>query len=742
MAKFRKTREHNGPNGDNDPVSEDLRQASNLIGKQEFEKALSVLNRLAAQNPSDPQRLSQIASLAADSQYGLARYQEAIELYKLASSHLANEKRIQYWIRPALGEVRALLKSIEVDAAYARAQEIWQRTSETQKELEEELATTTEELEEQGSMQIEARPVRPSVVLTRLGTVFMDEGYVDTAREFFQQAVLLSPRGATRARQGMAKVCQANSENAEAEKYAREALLMGKFQAKTVCCWEQHISARAKQGKDLLDQELFTSLQLNQSGAVLARSILVIVKLLRSYGDPRWKQIAIEWITRDEVIDEIIEIELAKILLSDEKLIGHDPRLIALAAHRIFRSDKVSPKEMVATAKDVTHMLLLDSDEPNVRGLAEKAKRRFGAELKGEVLHAIALGAMMAKRHDLARELLLDRLNVLPRGSKQWAMDISALARMEEVLENYTEAANHYLDFADTEGIQSDFRVQALLKWLKYIDTGSNSVDIEEVSAKLIPIIEGDLDLVVLLNIGRHLSDTPSLKKLCDQVIAAAATKAQQLFTAATSPEDAIYVLVRHTRKQNSDFRTYEAVTSFWESLPAEKREWLWSEKSEYWEYYSLLFEAYIKQGKEGIAISLAKSVIESPSTPANGLIWLGTVYSNWQMEKGNYNEAFRHYDWLIKELPTHTMAAWPYYWKAVKALASNDLVNAKCNAAALRRCFAGKPALSWQWELDSRALFIICNCQLPSHEFGEQYTADYYKQQSLQLNYDKNKFN
>lgn len=739
MPKFRKTREHNGPNGNIDPVSEKLRKVSNLIGQQEFAQALKVLDKLAAKNLSDPQRLSQIASLAADSQYGLARYQEAIELYKVASSHLASEKRIQYWIRPALGEVRALLKSIEVEAAHNRAQEIWHRTSETYQELEEELATTTDELEEQGSMQFEARPVRPSVVLTRLGSVFQEEGYMDYAREFFQQAVLISPRGATRARQGMAKVYLATSENSEAEKYAREALLMGKFQAKTVSCWEQHIAARAKQEKDLLDQELFTSLQLNQSGTVLARSILVIVKLLRGYGDPRWKQIAIEWITREEVIDEIIEIEIAKILLSDEKLIGHDTKLIALAAHRIFRSDQVSPKEMVATAKDVTHMLLLDDDEPNVLALANKAKRRFGEGLKGEVLHAIALGAMMAKRHDLARDLLLERLSTLPRGSKQWAMDISALARMEEVLENDTQAAAHYLDFADTEGIQRDFRVQALLKWMKLSNQAGSEWDIPAVSEKLSRIISGDLDLTVLLNIGRHLSYVSGLESLRDQVITACSVKAQELFQAATSPEEAVGVLVRHTRKQYSDFRTYQAVTSFWENLSAEKREWLWSEKADYWEYFSLLFDAYLKQGMESMALNLANSIIGSSSTPANGSIWLGTAYANWQMKKGNHTEAFRHYDWMAKELPTHTMTSWSYYWQAVKALASQDVQGAKYHATALRRCFAGKPALAWQWELDARAIYIISDFQSPEHEFGEQYSKDYYAKQSLFLDHDKN---
>ena len=222
--------------------------------------------------------------------------------------------------------------------------------------MEEELATTTEQLEEGGPLRIGPRPVRPSVVLTRLGNLFLEEGHMDTARHFYQQAVLISPRGATRARQGMATVCMAATEDAEAEQYAREALQMGKFQAKTICCWETLIAARAKQGKALLDPELFTSLQINQQGPVLARAMLAIVKALRAYGDLRWKQIAEEWISRPEVIDEIIEVEMAKILLSEEKLIGHDPRLIALSAHRIFRSGQVSPKEMVATAKDVTHI--------------------------------------------------------------------------------------------------------------------------------------------------------------------------------------------------------------------------------------------------------------------------------------------------------------------------------------------------------------------------------------------------
>lgn len=61
---------------------------------------------------------------------------------------------------------------------------------------------------------------------------------------------------------------------------------------------------------------------------------------------------------------------------------------------------------------------------------------------------------MMARRHDLAREILHQRLSILPRGSKQWAIDLSALARMEVVLGNHEAAATHYLEFADTGEIQ------------------------------------------------------------------------------------------------------------------------------------------------------------------------------------------------------------------------------------------------------------------------------------------------
>ena len=104
MSKFRKIREHSGPKESGDPFSIELRRITNLINRRRYEESLSALDELARVHTADPARQSQIASLAADSQFALARYSESVVLYGRALDYLADEKRIGVWIRPALGE--------------------------------------------------------------------------------------------------------------------------------------------------------------------------------------------------------------------------------------------------------------------------------------------------------------------------------------------------------------------------------------------------------------------------------------------------------------------------------------------------------------------------------------------------------------------------------------------------------------------------------------------------------------
>jgi hypothetical protein len=93
-------------------------------------------------------------------------------------------------------------------------------------------------------------------------------------------------------------------------------------------------------------------------------------------------------------------------------------------------------------------------------------------------------------------------------------------------------------------------------------------------------------------------------------------------------------------------------------------------------------------------------------------------------MQQRDHAEAFRHYEWLVKELPTHPVASWGYYWQAVRALADGNQALAKEKAAALRRCFAGRPDFLWQWELDCFAMLML---------FGDVDEAVYPKEFVLQ---------
>jgi hypothetical protein len=102
-------------------------------------------------------------------------------------------------------------------------------------------------------------------------------------------------------------------------------------------------------------------------------------------------------------------------------------------------------------------------------------------------------------------------------------------------------------------------------------------------------------------------------------------------------------------------------------------------------------------------------------------------------MRKGNREEAFRHFEWLVKELPTHTNAAWGYYWNALLCVSRREEEKAIDLASSLRRCFGGHPALQWQWELDARSIIIICKWNLTlANTKALAYGGDYLREQSI----------
>jgi tetratricopeptide (TPR) repeat protein len=694
-----------------DPLSKELGRASLLIGENDFESALALLNKLAGQYADKNAEVSKIIALVADSQLKLSRFDEAADIYEQALVYLSDpELAIRIWLRPSLGEVTALLKAVKPDVAYDKAIIIWKRAKRYQLKFEDQIKMSGSSLRNKGVVRIGKRPIRPSVVLYKLGNVFMNEGYVDVAKNFYQQAVIASPRGASRSREALARISLAEDSNDKAEQYSREALLMGKFQAKTVSVWGLLIAARVKQGKSALDKELFTSINLNAKGLVKARAIHAIVKNMRAYGDGLWKEIAEEWLQNEAAVDEVIEIELTKILLSEYKVMGSNPRIISRAAYRIFRSKKVSPMEMVASCKTIFQMELHNADkQPKISRLANAVERRFGASFKNEAIHAMALGAMHAKRHDTARKILSNQIIKIGIGTNQWGKDVWALARMENMLGNYSAAAENYLNFADQLNINERFRIQALLRWFEAVGKTSNEVETSIIISKLENVLKGITDYRVLLDTARDLVMAGSyLSNIANVVIDEAVSKASKAFHASDTPSQALRILIHLTRRQNYEFKAHSEIVSIWENLPVERRTWLWSREGIYWEYLALVFMAYTRIGDEKNAVKIAEEVIDSKDAPPEGYVFMGAAYANWLRRNGNLVGALETYDWVAQEVPTHPWASWAHYWLGLDHLASGRKIEAKQSFISVRKCYAGKPSYLWQYRLDAKSYWAL----------------------------------
>jgi hypothetical protein len=320
--------------------------------------------------------------------------------------------------------------------------------------------------------------------------------------------IAANPNGASRARQYLARVCLQEGKWEDAERFARECLQTGRYQAKTVAAWQLLLTSRAAQGKPPLDELVYRGLLSSQNGSVAARAILSITTQLRSRRDSAWKSLAKEWIAKRDKEDPVVGFELKKMLLSEYRLAGESPEDVHAWAAALLDDKMVSGRESVAIAKAIVEYgLLAQLDGDNIAAEVEgKIHRRFGDQTAAEANHAMALGAMMAKSHDLARIILNRQLAKLPIGSAQWGKDQWALARMEGALGNRLAEADAYLAFAEATAIPAQFRLQAFLRWVAATEKAGAVVNLDQVEARVRAVLADIQDYRTLLDAARQLA--------------------------------------------------------------------------------------------------------------------------------------------------------------------------------------------------------------------------------------------
>ncbi len=294
--------ERTKPSRRKDPASPRLALARDLVQRNRRKDALAVLDAHlrsteTAGEKVRPRQEAKVAALLGDYEKKRGRFVEAADYYAMAAAKAPADDSHE-WFRPALGQVRALIAQPDVEGAYRLAMEVWARTQSATETFALETDRKQKKLQSHGRVEISPRPLRPSVVATRLGEAFLQAGEWEMAGSFYNESLLINPKGGSRARQALAKIALASNDFSTCESRAHESLLLGGYRAKTLAAWPLLITARARQGKTLLSAEDRAGLAAIHEQTVRARAVLVICKAMRPHGGD-WIDLATQWSARE-----------------------------------------------------------------------------------------------------------------------------------------------------------------------------------------------------------------------------------------------------------------------------------------------------------------------------------------------------------------------------------------------------------------------------------------------------------
>lgn len=694
------------------PFSVSLRAARDLIDGGQQDQALAALN-LLANNTRNTTRRAKILLLIGASESGLSRHAAAAVAYSRAAAFARQAADSELLLQCASGEIRSLLRAMRTEDAKAAATTLLAELSQAQQDYEKILTLTPAQFAAQGSIQAPAQPPRPTVVLTKIAHSFLEAGLTTEAQGFLLKAIQAAPNGASRARQCLARLALAGDNPAQAERFAREALLMGRFQAKTTAAWQLYLDARARQNlKPILEPDLLASFQQHAKARVASASIHSISRTLRAHSDPSWKTIAQSALTASST-DPIIATELEKLIQADAKLTSSQEVLpIAARALRLFRAKDVSAQEQVGHAKAYIRFSLLASSTPNVTLIIRIATERFGADHAATVRHAMALGAIQAKDTERARTWLFALLTDLQPGTEAWGKATWALARLEEDLERSGAASVWYFELAENTQTPPRFRIQAMLKGFRELVKSNGAVDTPKVSATVSSILSTVDDFKLALDAARQLALAGnSFLDLKLQAAQRGKSLASTAYLAAHTSREKLTILEYVARRQAWDLGDSASILERWDQLPLKDRSEFETLSGPLWyEYVSLVFRALTLKNRSVEAKIIVASIIDRDRSNPEGYVIVGTEYAEWLLRSGQLIEAFGYFEWIAKESPTHRKAALSHYWISLRYLKQGKQDLAKQEAERTRKCFGGVPALLPEWLLDAKAILLITN--------------------------------
>lgn len=687
-----------------------LKGVSQRIGQKKFEEALILLDKTAAQEKLSASRQCQLAALAGDIEFKQGKFNSASEIYQRAEVLADGNNRV--WFRAVIGQMRSLLKEVRVPEAYDNAQKAWIKAVEKYEAHQQEIKEAQLKLEQNGGIwAVQERPHRPSVVGARLGQLFLSEGEIESAKEFFLRAIDYNPQGGCRARIGLAQIALRENNFLDALLRSNQALVMGKLSAKTLSAWPLYLTARQRLGQKSVEIDLLNTLNKSKLKGVRARAILAIIKTLRNYNDPSWQAIAQDWLAKEGDDFFIIAAELRKLLLSEAKL-GLSPSQQNQAAENLLKTEKLSANEYLSAIKAKLKTQLQQSETPEVNGWIDQGSKIYGQDFAAKLRHGLALVLVQAQQPKIATALLEQNVQTLTKKESQWGKSTWALAQLKEDQKDFVKAADYFDLVANEQSVPLHFQLQALINWVSCLVASGQTEVIVKAKEKILQAVNQIEDWELLLNLARHLlkiSKNSAVMALRRKILQKGEALAWKAFTDASHPSVALNILFKLTRRQVCDLNHSLQAIANWESLPETKRNWLWSEKAVFWETLSLIYRAFIRLKRDVEAEKFAQTYLQDPATPTVGVALLGITNAQALMKKeGRQKEALTWFTQISQEAPTHWQCAWAYYWQALAAWKKGDDAQMQTQAKRIQQVLGSQPGLAEEWNLYCRSELLL----------------------------------
>lgn len=706
-----------------------LRKISDHVKRRQYAEALTESSRALRDPALSAPDQGRVLALVADSEFRRGIYKKAAEIYVQAAQRSLSHHEL--WLRPLIGHIRALLRVPSVKQAHLMARHTLDMALRKMQLFDEAVQKANQQWTEGYVVGVPHLPPRASVVATRLGYLFLQEGEPELAKYYFKQAHEINPRGGCRALQGLAWVALAEDDPESALDWAIESLRRGKYGAKTLSSWSILIAARHKLGGWKIKERLIDGLQ-QVPDSVRARAILLIVTELRKHDMRQWKEVAQRWSEQEGSRFPAIETEIRKMMLASWRAMPEAIDEKREAAEEMLRMPGLSPSEYRSAAKEFVRSSLWSKQSVDIEGLIREARRRYGAGVAVRVAHSLALSCMMAKRHDLARSILQRTAKECARNDDIRGKTLWALARMENLQGRHQAAASLYAQIVDDEEIPLRFRLQARLLRCQALIAAGNSTAIKQAKTQLMETLREVQDPVLLMNFARQVVvSAPDLEDWGIDLFDTGAALALQQFEQATHPSVAINILFQLTRRQVYDFGRHEDVIHYWEGLSADKQDWLWSKKANFWEYLGLVLDAYLRCSRIDEASRFAYGWINDSATPAEGRVQIVAIYGQWLAQRSMLQEALPLFERVTLECPTHPLSAYAWYWKALVAQRQGNLVERDQCVLRIRQAQGTTPELQGAWQLDAKALLLYADLQVDRIDVQ---AATYTREQLIQL--------